>query len=116
MTVEHRFAPGIDSINLTLQTRDHVHLKVRSDNCKKPNAPGLADRIITCLKSQSQPMQRIAIRDQLKINNQRFGQELTALIATGRISVTSQGISLSRRTQLPGETESGSAGTQPDKG
>lgn len=98
LTVEHRSAAAIDSLQLELATTEHIHLRVIAQP-RKLSVPStqqnLDDRIITLLRSANAPLSRSALRDQLKTNNQRMSQTLSTLLANGLITSTPTGITLS---------------------
>ena len=100
--------------------------------------PSLETRVLELLAQTTQPLARTQIRARLRINNQKLGETLARLERTGRARHTPQGWDLPGHRDPPaevdpetphqhlqqkglfqnppGETESGPAGTQPDKG
>ena len=81
MSVEHRTAGSMDPVRLGLISRpdDHTaHLEIVANTDPDP-ALTLADRLIQLLRNTARPMTRTAIREHLKINNQRLGYILSDL-------------------------------------
>jgi hypothetical protein len=94
LTVEHRAAAAIDKMLLHLTSGDSVHLMVADSpsTTERSGAIPLEGRIMDALSNCKDPVQRESLRSTLKVNNQRFGQALAALIAQGRIVPTSEGL------------------------
>ncbi len=124
LSVEHRAAPAPDPIEVQLCTSDNAaqtpHLEVvrRQTVATGPTAAAplaLAERLLATLRSAPRPLTRVELRARLRVNNQRLGQLLGDLQSRGVLTRTARGWQIAKAV-LPGETESGSAGTQPDKG
>ncbi|MCZ6714155.1 MAG: AAA family ATPase [Deltaproteobacteria bacterium] len=125
LSTEHRAAPASDPIEVRLCVpRDASappYLEVvRSYTAAPPAsaAPPLAplsERLLALLRSAPQPLTRVELRTRLRVNNQRLGQTLDKLHSRAVLTRTARGWQIDQ-TLLPGETESGSAGTQPDEG
>ena len=96
LTVEHRSAAAIDPTYLELLTGDDVHLAIAGAAPMKsaPPAATIEERILNHLTDRGQPVNRNSLRNDLKVNNQRFGLALTTLLANGRVTASSDGISL----------------------
>jgi RecA-family ATPase len=96
LTVEHRAAAAIDKMHLHLTSGDAVHLQVADSpsTTERSRVMPLEDRIINELSSRKDPVQREALRSSLRVNNQRFGQALTSLLANGRIVSTADGLKM----------------------
>lgn len=99
LTVEHRSAAAIDPTYLELVTGDAVHLALSgtatpSPSVSAPPSESIEDRILTHLTNYGGPVARTTLRTNLRVNNQRFGQALTTLLANGRIAASAVGISL----------------------
>ena len=97
LAVEHRAAAAIDQVRLQLVPGEAIHLAVSepSSTVERAVATPLEDRIVAELERREAPMPREHLRGALRVNNQRFGQALTALIASGRISTQQNGLALS---------------------
>lgn len=98
LAVEHRAAAAIDNIRLCITLGDDVHLAITDTPPLSPrHVPvPLEDRIVAELTRDGGPIARDALRGTLRVNNQRFGQALAALIATGQVITTPAGLALSR--------------------
>jgi len=100
LTVEHRSAAAIAPIRLVLNTESDVHLSLGSEEptmaaaVAAPPPPPLEEQIIERLAVRRQVIPRALLRNELRVNNQRFCQALTALIANGRVIATPAGIGL----------------------
>ena len=93
LTLEHRAAkpPNPFELELDIQTDGSaIHLKPVSPIEENANF-SLSDRIITLLRHASTPMSRTAIRDYLKVNNQRLGDTLISLEQQNLILKTPNG-------------------------
>jgi hypothetical protein len=98
LRAEHRSAPSPDPIELQLVC-DHegqdAHLEVMSTD-EDSNQPAktvlpLSERILDVLTHATTPITRTALRQKLRINNQRLGDTLTKLHAQQRIDRTVEG-------------------------
>jgi hypothetical protein len=81
LTCEHRAARAPDPIALELVSTaqgHQAHLEVRSEHAHDPSA-SLAERALLVLQNTSNPISRKALRDTLRVNNQRLGQALGTL-------------------------------------
>jgi hypothetical protein len=127
LSVEHRAAPASEPVEVRLSSsRDpsappHLELVRRPlatpPTSAAPSPQALPDRLLATLQAAPRPLTRVDLRAQLRVNNQRLGQVLDHLEQRGQLTRTPHGWQLERTEGgLPGETESGSAGTQPDKG
>ncbi|MCP4872205.1 MAG: AAA family ATPase [Proteobacteria bacterium] len=125
LSIEHRAAPASDPIELQLcAPRDAStlpYLEVVRRHTAPPSASAapapapLTERVLATLRSHPRPLTRVELRAQLRVNNQRLGQAIDDLQRRGLLTRTARGWQI-EKTLLPGETESGSAGTQPDEG
>ncbi len=122
LSVEHRAAPASDPIEVRLCASRGAsaspYLEVVRGHAETPPAPAppaLPERLLAALRSAPRALTRVELRAQLRVNNQRLGQVLDDLESRGLLTRTARGWQV-EKTVLPGETESGSAGTQPDKG
>ncbi len=93
LTSEHRTAKPLDPITLELVTTSqghHAHLEVRSEIAPDPSA-SLAERALPVLQNASKPISRKALRDTLRVNNQRLGEALETLKQQGTAVPTGRG-------------------------
>jgi hypothetical protein len=103
LTLEHRSAPAAEPVPLVLLSRDDgsaTHLEVAA------SAPGdlagstpprsLRSDIESALAASSAPLPRVALRRQLRVNNQQLGHALEDLERTGRICRTAVGWTVPR--------------------
>lgn len=80
LTLEHRAAKPPDPIELQLLSKpDGSETHLEPTICSKNGASSLHKRIVALLKNSSTPLTRSALREQLKVNNQRLGAALTDL-------------------------------------
>ena len=78
LSVEHRSAKSMDSIEMQLVSRANgsaTHLEIVADTGSNTSA-SVADRALVLLQNSKSPLTRTAIREQLKVNNQRLGDAL----------------------------------------
>lgn len=128
LSAEHRAAPALGPIEVRLAApRDastppylevvgrHTATAAASVSSPAPATPGLSERLRILLRSTPRPLTRVELRARLRVNNQRLGQVLGDLQSRGVLTRTARGWQIAQ-TVLPGETESGSAGTRPDEG
>lgn len=97
LIVEHRSAAPIAPLRLALTTiTGDVHLSPVEAAADKPRGieMSLEDKIIAWLETSSGPVPRVELRQHLRVNNQRFGQALSSLLAGGRITATADGVAL----------------------
>jgi hypothetical protein len=93
LSVEHRSAKSMDPIEMQLVSRTNgsaTHLQIVADTGSKPCA-SLADRALLLLQNSTTPLTRTAIREQLKVNNQRLGDTLARLDKQALVQKTSKG-------------------------
>lgn len=96
LTLEHRSAPAPDPIPLVLATQGAApHLECAA-SAPAPAAPppSLAELICARLAAATAPVSRLALRDQLHVNNARLGEQLQALEKLGRVTRSAAGWSL----------------------
>jgi len=126
LSAEHRAAPALDPVEVRLVATEDAstppHLEVVGRHTAaacpapaEPATPGLPERLRSLLQSTPRPLTRVELRARLRVNNQRLGQVLEDLHNRGLLTRSAQGWKIDK-TVLPGETESGSAGTQPGEG
>jgi hypothetical protein len=95
--MEHRSAAAPDPLRLRLLTEPNVHLApVQKSECEIASDKKALDiRILNLFRdNQNTPISRSAIRQQLKINNQRLGNALAELEKSGRITFGKGGYAL----------------------
>jgi hypothetical protein len=93
LTLEHRAAKPPDPISLELVSRkdgSDTHLEL-SSHAEITTEVSLSDRILDLLHHEGHPLTRTTIRNLLKCNNQRLGQNLQDLTKHGLILRTSSG-------------------------
>jgi len=81
LSVEHRTAKSMDPVQLQLVSRSNdqaTHLEIVAGKGADPAAP-LVDRVLLLLQNADGPLTRTAIREHLKVNNQRLGHTLDDL-------------------------------------
>jgi AAA domain len=90
LTVEHRAAPAPDTVALTLAgDDDDVHLELVTDDADHRAAnverdPNALDRaILDALTAAPQPLPRADLRARLRVRNERLGEALSRLCASG---------------------------------
>lgn len=96
LRVEHRFERSPEPVALKLMSEPggapHLEVdrdpRVPADNSARP---ALAEAIFRELAAVAGPLTRTAIRDRLKVNNERLGAALAELTAAGRIHRTDHG-------------------------
>jgi hypothetical protein len=100
VTLEHRSEKAPPPLTLTLALGadgNSPHLeRVTSSGDQVP--PPLSERIRELLSRQKAPVSRVVLRDQLRINNLRLGQELSALESQGLVARTPSGWTLAPST------------------
>jgi len=80
LTLEHRAAKPPDPIELQLLSKpDGSETHLEPTICSKNGANSLHEQIVVLLENTSTPLTRSALREQLKVNNQRLGAALTDL-------------------------------------
>ena len=79
---EHRAAPAMDPVSLELVTRTDAgctHLEITSCDGTSTPSPTLTSRVVEALRAADQPLTRTALRELLRVNNQRLGDALADL-------------------------------------
>jgi biotin operon repressor len=93
LTCEHRAARAPEPITLELVCTpegQQAHLEVRAQHVPDPSA-SLSERALLVLQSASKPTSRKALRDTLRVNNQRLGEVLQTLKQQGSVVQTDSG-------------------------
>jgi hypothetical protein len=97
LTAEHRAAPSPVPMILELVTGDDgrvPHLEIRDHRrpTEREATPGsLADSLLDELAGAGRPLSRTALRDRLRVKNERLGNALVDLERRGLLSRTPQG-------------------------
>jgi len=125
LTVEHRSAKALPPFAMRLvsnaeETDTHLEI-VGAAAVNGSSTPSLEEAVLEALAKAGGPLTRGRLREALRVNNQRLGKVLTDLEQQSRIRRNAEGWLLApdlpRGGELsPGETEPGSAGTQPGEG
>ncbi len=118
LAIEHRSAPTPDPVQLSLVTPEGEppRLEVASGPAVARDHD-LKQRIVQALATNAR-MTREALRAHLQIRTERLAAALRELDGEGRLVRSGSGwlVAPGAAHDIPGETESGSAGTQPDEG
>jgi hypothetical protein len=91
LSVEHRSAKSIEPIEMQLISRadgSATHLQIVTNTASNAS---LAERVLLLLQNTTTPMTRTAIRQKLKVNNQRLGDTLAKLDKQALVQKTSKG-------------------------
>jgi len=115
LTVEHRAAAAPAPFALRLVSPSNAastHLEVLAPTATEPAEHSLAERVIERLhQHRDQPIRRTALRQALRVNNQRLGCALAELKARGQIRDTDAGWVIAPLTATTPRT---TAAPQPD--
>jgi hypothetical protein len=93
LTIEHRAARSPEPLRLELVTDadgEAAALRVLV-SASKDERPDLEALLLERLAASAEPLTRAALRESLRVNNQRLGDALERLEASGRITRTPQG-------------------------
>jgi hypothetical protein len=106
---EHRAAPALEPINLSLISSPPSHLAILSLEKGEPADTSPGARVIEALEQAGSPRTRRALRELLRVNNQRLGNALTQLESTGQIERGPNGwrLSPSFRSEPMGQQRNG---------
>lgn len=98
LTLEHRAAKAPAPMVLDLvadPSGNAIHLRVRADSAVSDAAsPDLSQKVLTELANANAPQSRAALRERLRVNNQRLGDALQALLESGRAARSELGWTL----------------------
>lgn len=89
LTVEHRAAAAPDPLTLKLiaTAGGDAHLAVvEAGETHERGALGLEQTIVSTLAAAGEPLGRTALRDRLRVRNERLGEALTALVQRGVVT------------------------------
>ena len=103
LSLEHRAAPAPDPLELTLASRPDgtaTHLEIVEERPEDGAPTSLEDRVRHLLADHDQPLSRTALRDRLRVNNNRLGDTLHALEQRGVLARTPEGWALPGRDAL----------------
>lgn len=93
LSVEHRSAKSMDPIELALVSQpdsSDTHLEIVADTVS--NASGsLEQRALLLIQNSKRPLTRTAIREHLRVNNQRLGDTLAQIEKRALVMKTSKG-------------------------
>jgi hypothetical protein len=116
LTLEHRSAPAADPVPIALLSRadgSATHLEIAGSATGGSAEPtpvrSLRSEIQRTLAASAAPVPRVALRKQLRVNNQQLGRALEDLECTGQIHRTPTGWTL----RLAARTEPAPASSQP---
>lgn len=82
---EHRYAPAFDPMSLKLVSNSSSHLAMVDRVEVTEPAVSLSSRVIEALRVSDLPLTRVALREQLRVNNKRLGDALVLLENSGQI-------------------------------
>ncbi|MGQ0672400.1 MAG: AAA family ATPase [Hyphomicrobium sp.] len=99
LTLEHRAAKAPEPMVLDLvgdSSGGATHLRVRSDSAGSDPVPteDLPQKVVAELAGAGKPLSRAALRERLRVNNQRLGDALQHLLESGRAVRSESGWSL----------------------
>jgi hypothetical protein len=86
LTIEHRAAPAPEPLALRLvpHAEGDAHLElVQHGDERARGAAGLDQTIVATLAAAGEPLGRTALRDRTRVRNERLGEALTRLTASG---------------------------------
>lgn len=97
LTLEHRAARSPPAFSLTLAGGDDgpPHLELADDDTQSAPAP-LGEQVRRAIAAAPQPMTRTALRDHLRVNNERLGEALLQLERARHIQRTPAGWTLAQ--------------------
>jgi hypothetical protein len=89
LTIEHRAAQAPEPIPLRLvadKSRGDAHLALVEPGDERAAAAGdIEQTIVSTLTAAAEPLGRTALRDKLRVRNERLGDALNRLVATGAV-------------------------------
>jgi len=91
VSVEHRSAKSMDPIEITLVSQPNgsdTHLEIVANPASNAS---LADRVLLLIENSTRPLTRTAIREHLRVNNERLGHTLEQLEKRALIRKSSKG-------------------------
>lgn len=97
LTLEHRSSPAPEPFAIELATDDNgnAYLRVCADDADSPDrdlpSPPLVELVRRRLAEAKQPLSRVALRRDLRVNNQRLGDALLRLEREGVVARTTGG-------------------------
>ncbi len=90
LSIEHRAAPSPEPLTLDLVGTDTPHLEVVA-GVVAAQAADLDEAVVDLLTTQAAPLTRTAMREHLRVRNERMGRSLAALEQRGKIQRTPKG-------------------------
>lgn len=109
LSVEHRFATSTEPISISLVSKpdgSETHLEPSQNHPSRLPEQPLTERVRLALSQAEKPMTRTALRNELKVNNQKLGEALTELQNKGAVARSNDGWATSTMTpDLPGKQE-----------
>ena len=89
LTVEHRSSAAPEPLALELVSHDNGHgahlQRVKPSEERPSGAAGLDQTILDTLAAAGEPLGRTALRDKTRVRNERLGEALSRLAATGAV-------------------------------
>jgi len=123
LTIEHRAARAPEPMLLDLVSDEDggaVALQMAAGHAAQTGQreASIEDRILDAIDQSGGPMSRSALREALRVNNKRLGDALVMLDEQSLVERCAGGWRTTTRpmSELPGETEAGSAEVQPAEG
>lgn len=99
LTLEHRTAPAPPPLRLRLVTPPDgsTHLEVVGDPAPDRDL-SLPERVLACLRQEGRPLSRGHLRREIRVNNQRLGDALSALLDQKAVVRDGEGWAAASRT------------------
>jgi hypothetical protein len=88
LTIEHRAAAAPEPLSLRLfvDGRGSAHLGLAEPGPERTsNATSLEQAVVSALTAAGAPLGRAALRDKMRVRNERLGEALAQLLATGTV-------------------------------
>lgn len=85
LQVEHRAAPGLDTLSLALRGASGLALRALPAPAPSAPAPDPAERVRAVLAHAPEPLTRAELRDACRLRTQTLGQVLARLTARGAV-------------------------------
>jgi len=88
LTIEHRAATAPEPLALRLfaDDRGSAHLGLAEPGAEQtPPVPRLEHAVLSTLTAAAEPLGRAALRDRMRVRNERLGEALAQLLATGAV-------------------------------
>ncbi len=88
---EHRYAPTFDPMSLKLISSNSSSRLAMVDRIEDNEPVSLSSRVIEALRVSENSFTRVALREQLRVNNKRLGDALVLLESSGQIERCREG-------------------------